>query len=53
MLEDIFKINIYLRRDLINLKRENQEVCEIVIFIIKAESGEPEIPLEVFHLKPG
>ena len=43
--QDFFKINIYLRRDLINLKRENEVICKIVIFIIKSESSEPEILL--------
>ena len=36
-------MDIYLRRDLVNLKREYQEVRQIVIFIVKTQCREPEV----------
>ena len=36
-------MDIYLRCDLVNLKREYQEVCQIVIFIVKTQCREPEV----------
>ena len=39
----MFTMDIYLRRDLVNLKREYQEVRQIVIFIVKTQCREPEV----------